>query len=163
VKNIDLDDVSRSVAHTQLVDAMNGGTALVNFVGHSAPVSWTKGSLFTTSDATTLTNSGKPFVVVQWACWNTYYVHPYNTTLVQSFLFSGNNGATAVLGATSLTNSKSGELLGNLLMPRLTTPGMTIGQALLEAKQELARTHPELIDVLLGWTLMGDPALVIAP
>ena len=50
-----------------------------------------------------------------------------------------------------------------LLTPRLTTPGMPIGKALLDAKIELAKTDPELLDVLLGWTLMGDPALVIQP
>ena len=32
-----------------------------------------------------------------------------------------------------------------------------------DAKVELAKTHPELLDVLLGWTLMGDPALVVEP
>jgi len=40
---------------------------------------------------------------------------------------------------------------------------MTIGQALLEAKSDLGQTHPELLDVLLGWTLMGDPAMMIEP
>jgi hypothetical protein len=54
-------------------------------------------------------------------------------------------------------------LLGQLLTPRLVTPGQTLGAALRDAKNELAQTHPELLDVLLGWSLMGDPALVIQP
>jgi len=45
--------------------------------------------LFSNAHAAALTNAGKPFVVVQWGCWNTYYVDPVNTYLVQSFLFSG--------------------------------------------------------------------------
>jgi hypothetical protein len=40
---------------------------------------------------------------------------------------------------------------------------MTIGEALRDAKLELAQTHPNLLDVLLGWSLLGDPALVIQP
>jgi hypothetical protein len=48
-------------------------------------------------------------------------------------------------------------------MPRMVEPGVTIGQALQNAKAELAQTHPELLDVLLGWTLMGDPALTVSP
>ena len=83
--------------------------------------------------------------------------------LVQSFLFSGDRGAAAVLGASTLTDSASEALLGKLLMPRLVTPGMSMGQALQDAKHELALTHPELLDVLLCWSLMGDPALVIEP
>ncbi|MBP8165002.1 MAG: hypothetical protein KAX86_06145, partial [Anaerolineales bacterium] len=114
-------------------------------------------------NAAALTNAGKPFVVVQWGCWNTYYVDPANNYLVQSFLFSGDNGAAAVFGAATLTDSDSERLLGQLLMPRLASPGMPMGQALLDAKTELAKTHPELLDVLLGWSLMGDPALMIVP
>jgi hypothetical protein len=163
VEDIHLDDLTVSEAQAQLLASMNNGTALVNFIGHSGPTKWTFSGLFGTKNATTLTNAGRPFVVVQWGCWNTYYVDPVNNYLVQSFLFSGDHGAAAVLGSLSLTDSYSEELLGKLLMPRLVTPGMTMGQALLDAKQELALTHPELLDVLLGWTIIGDPALVIEP
>jgi hypothetical protein len=100
---------------------------------------------------------------VQWGCWNTYYVDPIYNYLVQKLLFSGDKGSAAVLGSVTLTDSDSEQLLGELLTPRLTTPGMSIGQALLDAKRELALTHPEMIDVLMGWNLMGDPALVVQP
>ena len=75
---------------------------------------------------------------------------PVNNYLVQKFLFSGDQGAAAVLGASTLTDSSSEELLGTLLTPRLVTPGMTIGQAVQDAKSELAQTHPELLDVTAG-------------
>ncbi len=144
--------MSVATARTQLLAAMNSGTALVTFTGHSGPASWTFSNLFNTNDAAALTNVGKPFVVVQWGCWNTYYVDPVNNYLVQKFLFSGDQGAAAVLGASTLTDLTSEELLGELLTPRLVTPGMSIGQALQDAKSELAQTHPELLDVLLGWS-----------
>ena len=41
------------------------------------------------------------------------------------------------------------------------TPGATLGQAVLEAKRELAAVHPEMVDVIIGWSLLGDPALVL--
>ena len=151
VENIHLDDMSVTSARTQLLAAMNGGTALVTFTGHSGPASWTFSNLFNTTDAAALTNAGRPFVVVQWGCWNTYYV------------FSGDSGAAAVLGASTLTDSNSEQMLGELLTPYMVTPGMSIGQAMQAAKYELAQTHPELLDILLGWSLMGDPALVIEP
>jgi len=163
VENIHLDDMSVVSARTQLLAAMNRGTALVTFTGHSGPASWTFSNLFNTNNAAALTNFGRPFVVVQWGCWNTYYVDPVNNYLVQSFLFSGDQGAAAVLGASTLVDADSEFLLGQLLTPRLTTPGMSLGQALRDAKLELAQAHPELVDVLLGWSLMGDPALVVQP
>ena len=158
--SVNLDDTDVATAQTRLLAAMNRGTAMVTFTGHSGPSEWTFSHLFTNAHAAALTNAGQPFVVVQWGCWNTYFVDPVNNHLVQSFLFSGDRGAAAVLGATTLTDSSSEQLLGALLTPRLAIPGMTIGQALLDAKRELAATNP---DVLVGWSLMGDPALVIEP
>jgi hypothetical protein len=86
-----------------------------------------------------------------------------NNYLVQSLLFSGDKGAAAVFGAVTLTDSEAEQLLGQALMPRLTTPGTPMGKALQDAKSELAKTNPKLLDVLLGWTLMGDPALIVEP
>ncbi|MFZ5919780.1 MAG: C25 family cysteine peptidase [Chloroflexota bacterium] len=163
VESLHLDDLGVATARTELLDAMNRGTALVTFTGHSSPVAWTFSGLFNTGHASGLTNAGRPFVAVQWGCWNTYYVDPVNNYLVQSLLFSGDRGAAAVLGASTLTGSDSEALLGGLLTPRLAAPGMSLGQALQEAKSELAQSHPDLLDVLLGWTLMGDPTLVIDP
>ena len=142
---------------------MNLGSAMVTFTGHSGPVRWTFSGLFDTTDAAALTNGGRPFVVVQWGCWNTYYVDPANNYLVQSFLFSGDQGAAAVLGALTLTDSGSERLLGGLLVPRIAIPGMPIGQAVQDAKSELAKDHPARLDVLLGWALMGDPTLIVDP
>jgi hypothetical protein len=163
IQSINLDDLTVSAAQSQLIGAMNNGTALVTYTGHSSGTAWTFSNLFNTTLATSLTNAGRPFVAVQWGCWNTYYVDPVNKYLVQSLLFSGDKGAAAVLGASTLTEAQSESMLGKLLIPRIVIPGKTIGQALQEAKAELATTNPDLTDVLLGWSLMGDPALIVEP
>lgn len=163
VENLSLENLDLATARTNLFAAMNRGTALVNYTGHSGPADWTFNGLFNQADIAKLTNVGRPFVVVQWGCWNNYYVYPNYNFLVQNFLFTGDNGAAAVLGATSLSTITSEELLGEILTPKLTTPGMTLGQAIQDAKMQLGLTHPEMLDVLLGWSLMGDPALMIQP
>ena len=102
-------------------------------------------------------------VVTQWGCWNNYYVAPNYNTLAHGFLVSGEQGAAAVLGATSLSYSTSEERLGAELMPLLLTPNVTIGEAVQQAKANLAAAgQSDLDDVILGWTLLGDPALVIS-
>ena len=163
VENIYLDNLRVSAANTQLVAAMNRGTALVTFTGHSGPSQWTFPSVFSTGTASGLTNAGKPFVVVQWGCWDNYYVDPRYNYLAQAFLLSGDRGAAATLGAVTRSDSRAEEALNQLFTPRLLTPGMTIGQALQFAKAELAAVNPSLLDVLYGYTIMGDPALVIQP
>jgi uncharacterized repeat protein (TIGR01451 family) len=163
VKKAYLDDTSVNEAFVQLNNEMNKGTAMVTFTGHSGPSVWTFNNLFNAQHAAALTNAGRPFVAVQWGCWNTYYVDPVKNSLMSGLLLSGDRGAAAVFGATTLTSYRSEELLAKLLTPRLVTPGMTIGQAMQEAKLELAQSRPELVDVMLGWTLLGDPALTIEP
>ena len=101
--------------------------------------------------------------MVQWGCWNTYYVSPRTETLANALLLSGDRGAAAVLGATTLTEDVAENELGKLLMGRLTETGKPMGLAILEAKQELATSQPGYSDVLLGWNLLGDPALVVEP
>jgi hypothetical protein len=162
-QNIYLDTTSVTTARTQLINAMNGGTSLVSFSGHSAPTQWSMYNLFNINNAKVLKNVEKPFVVVQWGCWNTYAINPTGNYLVQSFLFSGDQGAVAVVGSVTLANSNSEQRLGELLTPLLAEHGMSIGQALLNAKQQLNTIQYGLVDVQIGWALMGDPALVIVP
>jgi hypothetical protein len=163
VEHISLDDLSVGDARAQLLDAMNRGTALVAYMGHSGPTVWTFSGLFDTSAAASLSNAGRPFVAIQYGCWNAYYVDPSYNYLPQALLFSGDKGAAALFGGTTLTFSESEDALGQLLTPRMVAPGATIGLALMEAKQQLALSHPEYLDVLLGWTLMGDPGLIVEP
>jgi hypothetical protein len=54
-------------------------------------------------------------------------------------------------------------MLGALVTPRITQPGVTLGAAIQSAKEELGGNGTNLDDVLLGWTLLGDPAMVIEP
>ena len=50
-----------------------------------------------------------------------------------------------------------------LLQRHLTTPGKPIGEAVLDAKRELAEDYPGMLEVILGVNLLGDPAMMVAP
>jgi len=159
-----VDDLGTIAAtRSALVSAMNGENDLVSFVGHSSAAAWSNQSLFTLNDAAAMTNTGKPTVVTQWGCWNTFFVDPYYNTMGHKFLLTGNQGASAVLGASALTESSSEQALSQLLIPKLLQPGMTMGQAIAAAKQELAGQQNNFKDVLLSWTLLGDPRTIIVP
>lgn len=49
------------------------------------------------------------------------------------------------------------------MFDELLKPGMTLGEAILRAKRRYAADKPHQLDVILGWTLLGDPTLVIEP
>ena len=150
-------------ARAAILDALNAGPTFANWIGHSSYAQWSFAPLFTTANAATLRNADTPFVVTQWGCWNTYHVLPSRNTLGHVFLLSPARGAAAVIGPSTLTAAEADRALGQLLLPALLTPGTSIGQALVQAKQDLAATDPQLVDVILGVTLLGDPTLIVVP
>ena len=99
--------------------------------------------------------------MVQWGCWNTYYVEPRYNTLGHQLMLNDGAGAAAVIGAATLTETISDVELGRKLMPRLTSQGETIGQSLVSAKFEMIQEFPELYDVIVGWAILGDPAMML--
>jgi uncharacterized repeat protein (TIGR01451 family) len=157
-----LDDTPLQTAQDELVAAINGGVALTSYFGHSGPSVWSFQGLFDSADAAALDNRGRPTVVTQWGCWNTYYVSPTSDTMGHELLLAGEQGAAAVLGASTLTEAESERKLGRLIFEQLGL-GKPLGKAVVDAKRKLAQTDPDLLDVLLGWTLLGDPTLRVRP
>ncbi|MCO5207419.1 MAG: C25 family cysteine peptidase [Anaerolineae bacterium] len=155
-----LDDGDVAAARQTVLDTLNGTVRLTSFLGHSGPTTWTFDGLFNATDAANLTNT-TPTVVTQWGCWNTYHVDPAYNTLAHTFMLNEGGGAAAVLGAATLTQASSDSLLGMRILPQITMPGQSLGTGIQAAKDDLALTHADLADVLLGWTLLGDPALVV--
>jgi len=155
-------DVDRSVnaaaARADLLAAIDAGVGVTMYVGHSGPHTWTDLGLFDDDTAGALTNSA-PTVVLQFGCWNTYYVAPDGDTLAHSLLL-GPGGAAAVAGSTTMTSSASDIQLAELLTEQIAAGATTLGQAVLAAKRELARqAGGAVVDAQLGWTILGDPAL----
>jgi uncharacterized repeat protein (TIGR01451 family) len=152
-------------ARLAVINAMNSGVALVSFYGHGAPWMWTFSGLFNTDDAAALTNVGSPFFVSQLGCWNSYYVSPYYDSLGHVFLLAGDQGAAGVGGPAAMTVTTSDELFGKFLFPRLTAPGARVGAAIVGAKKDAvgASDPTTLVDILLGYVLLGDPTLRIQP
>ncbi len=161
-----IDTLGPTGARERLLDVLGSGVGLTAFVGHSGLTTWTFSGLFRASDVATLGNVGKPTVVLQWGCWNTYYVDPVRNTLGHELILTPDRGAAAVLGATTLLETSSARALDKYLIPMVARPGVTLGEAVTQAKQELAHdlngAHPDLSDVILGWTILGDPAMAVS-
>ncbi|MEM7050371.1 MAG: C25 family cysteine peptidase [Acidobacteriota bacterium] len=158
---ISLDEMSTETAHRHLLADLTAGRALINFVGHSSPTTWTFDGLLASGDIDRLTPGGGPSMVIQWGCWNTYHVAPTYDTLGHRFLLAEGAGASAVVGSSTLSKVSSDRILGPAVLERLMIPGTTLGEAMVAAKGSLAGRAGELADVLAGWTLLGDPALVL--
>jgi len=150
-----------ALAKSKLISAINEGTELTSYLGHSNMFKWSD-NLFGTADAAALTNTNRPTVMTQYGCWNTFFVMPTGNSMSHVAMLSGQNGAAAVLGSSTLTLASSEAALGQQLFTEMYVPGKTIGQALVDAKKAISGNSSNS-DVLLGWQIMGDPAIVMNP
>ena len=157
-----IDTLEVAGAQSALLTAMNSGVALTNYIGHSGPSAWSFENLFTTADAVTLTNVS-PTVALQWGCWNGYYSEPRYDTLSHSLLLHGHNGAAAAVGATTLTKLASDQAIGSLVLKHALQFGQPLGKAIVLAKKDLSAEFAARKDVIIGLTLLGDPALSLGP
>lgn len=155
-----VDDIGITPVRNKIIDKINAGNTLTAFFGHSSTNQWSFNGIFTGPDAANLSNTGRPTVVAQWGCWNSYYVSPNEDSMGHRFMMEGEQGAVSVMGASTLTNADSERILARLVFARLAN-GKTLGDALTEAKEEYAITRPNDLDVLLGLTLLGFPELIV--
>jgi hypothetical protein len=157
-----LDEIPASEVRQRLLSAATAGADMIHFLGHSSPSTWTfpAPGLITPTElyAGALSSAVRPTIVTQWGCWNSYLAAPRNDSLGHAWLL-GPGAAVAVIGATSLTEVDHDVFLSYRLLDRWNAPQARIGDALLQAKRDLAESDPRAVDVLLGTTLFGDPTL----
>jgi hypothetical protein len=144
-------------AKTQLLEAINRGQKIVNYMGHGSTNQW-RGSLFTGDDARALTNANRlPFFVMM-TCLNGYFHDPAMDSLSESLVRAEHGGAIAVWASTGLTLPEAQSVINQKLFSlifekRLKGQPLTIGEAAILAKPAVNDTF-----VRSTWNLIGDPA-----
>lgn len=146
-------------ARTAMRSSLDGGRALTVFSGHSSPTVWAFRSLLTPSTAATLTNHGRPTIMVPLACETTYDISPNANVLGHRLLFSGANGALAISGAVALSSLDGNERMANHVLDGLAA-GRTLGEAVLDGRRAVGASNQELQD---NWLTQGDVAVKLKP
>ncbi|MBL4660984.1 MAG: hypothetical protein JKY19_11565 [Alcanivoracaceae bacterium] len=143
----------------QIFDNFSLSPRLTTYLGHSGPRNWFSfPSAFTYNDIANVENTAFSSVILQWGCWNSYYVEPDANTMAHKFLFNNDKGGVAIFGASALTLVSSEKAFAKLIIPELAKSNQSIGISMLNAKRALARSG-EYRDIIIGWNLLGDPAL----
>ena len=169
VRTVYLDDYKSAVgldvanAKAALKAGIESGAAMTSYVGHSSQGLWSFNKLFSLKDALELDVKGQPTLLTQWGCWNTYFVAPKFDTMAHAFLLGGGKAgaAAAVLGASGLAEADQETALGRKLSQSLSEPGITLGDAVLKAKQSLLAESSHYRGIVQSWSLLGDPGLVV--
>jgi hypothetical protein len=147
----------------RILEVMDGGVLAVHFIGHGGRYIWRTGppdlaknhDLFTLEHLDKLEPNPRLPVVLSLTCYSAPFDHPTADSIGEKLLRIADRGAIAVFAA-SWRNSPS-PIMGESLLAELTTPGSTIGEAVMRAKRVFRN------DVLIQtYNLLGDPAVPTA-
>jgi hypothetical protein len=140
-------------ARSRVIEAINRGQRLINYVGHGSVEVW-QGNLLTSSDARQLDNDA-PTIFVAMNCLNGFFQDLFTESLAEA-LMRADSGAVAVWASSALTEP-AGQADVNREFFRLIFGGqrpMTLGEAAAQAKAATADT-----DIRRTWARFGDPTM----
>ncbi|HXH42060.1 MAG TPA: C25 family cysteine peptidase [Thermoanaerobaculia bacterium] len=149
-----IDFATTASPHSDIMTAMNNGSLLTTYIGHASVEIWAD-SVFSSSDALTLTNGSRLPVVIALDCLNGFFHDVFSESLAEALLKAPNGGAVAVWASSSLTQPDQQNRMGQELFRQLFGPEkLTLGQAVARAK--VVATDP---DVRKSWIFFGDPTM----
>jgi hypothetical protein len=147
-------------ARAALFDAWAQGPVVVQYFGHAGPETWADEHLLTPADATTLSNIGKAPVLFTWTCQAQWYQYHLGPSVNEALVQAPAGGALASLGPTGISDPGLQAQLAERVL-KLVSQGFALGTAIRMAKADVVGVDPEMRGVVEGFTLLGDPALVV--
>lgn len=143
----------------EIMESLRQGVGLVTYVGHGSMNVWAQEKIFQTQDVASLDNaSALPFMMTM-TCLVGYFHHPQNTSMGEELLFKPAGGVVAALVPTSESLASDQRPLAEKVYSYLFDDQLTLGEAVMRAKQDLPAETDAAQDVIETFTLLGDPAL----
>jgi len=141
-------------ARAALIDAINRGQRIVNYVGHGSVNLW-RGGLLSSGEALQLQNREHLSVFAIMNCLNGYFVDPATDSLGEALLRS-NGGAAAVWASSALTLPESQGPMNQEFYRQVFSARARLGDAAIRAK-----TATLDVDARRTWLLLGDPTMKV--
>ena len=160
INRVERGRVDAASAKTALIDAINRGQKIVNYMGHGSVNQW-KGDLLTNDDARGLTNDRLSLFVMM-TCLNGYFQDAALDSLAEALLKAERGGAVAVWTSSGMTGPGEQAVMNQQLYKLLFAGGAGKGQALRLGEAIIkAKATTGDADVRRTWVLLGDPAMRI--
>jgi len=159
VDNIYLSETTIGEARQQVLDGINQGAFLVNFIGHAGLDRLAQEGMLITDDVNTLSNGERlPFFAATTCVVGRFEVPGYNS-LGEELVLHEQGGAVAVWAPTGLSiNARAKILNRELFRAVFNDEEKVIGEAVLKALEEFSDQggEPYMLHI---YNLLGDPAL----
>ena len=144
-----------------LIDALDQGAALVNYIGHGGGGIWSDAGLMRLEDVERLRNEPRWPVVASMTCFTCAFDEPKRASLGEQLLLSEQRGAVGFWGSSGVGWLYGDYNLDNELM-KIVFPGadLSLGQLTTQAKLQYFATYGGQIalDLVNDYNLLGDPA-----
>lgn len=153
---------SQPEIHQAVLDGWNQGYGLILYNGHASTHQWGADILFHLNDLPSLVNADRLPVLLEMTCLTASFQVPDVPTLDETLLRRSGKGVAAALGSTGLGMSSGAMLIAHGLLDQIMQHrDIRFGDAIGQAKLEMAATAPALEYLVDIYTLLGDPAMKI--
>lgn len=143
-----------------IVDTINAGVVIVNYLGHGAVDQWSDDDIFNADSVAALFNSRFPLFVML-TCQNGVFQSPTVKCLAKLLLEPPGHGAVACLASSGLSAYADSTSFGaGVFRALLDGRAARAGDVLAAGYAELNASNPTSTELLL-FGLLGDPALVV--
>ncbi len=146
-------------ARQMVLNGINNGAFLLNYVGHGGLDRLAQEGLLLTSDVASMTNQNRLPVVTAMTCVVGNFSHPGYDSLSEVLVLKQNGGAVAVWSPTGMSINSEAVILDEMFfMSTFTGRKQTLGDVVLKAleKGSMNGVSGFILDI---YNLMGDPAL----
>ena len=152
---------SGSECRQELIDAINAGTLLVNFIGHGSVVQWDGDRILDLEAIGQLTNASRLPVMLPMTCLEGKFTNPYpqSPSVSETVVRAMAGGAVASWGPTGLGVIYGHDQLNKGFLDAVFVQGIReLGLATFAGKLRLYAAGHSL-EQIQEYTLFGDPAL----
>jgi uncharacterized repeat protein (TIGR01451 family) len=157
VTDVFTDTVGVTDARTDILNSINSGQLLVNYLGHGSEEQWSGSDIFDTNSVSSLTNGSQLPVFFIMDCLNGFFQDVYAQPLGVTLLLAPNGGAVAVLASSGLNQSPPQTNLDAMVVQgAIAAKGTRLGDAILKAKSNISDP-----DTRRTFVLFGDPAMQV--
>lgn len=147
-------------AKAAIINGINDGVVMVNFIGHGSPFKITDESVFLDTDTGTLTNSERFTVFVAASCDIGKYNDPTVQSLGERLVLEPRGGAVGVVSATELALSSQNARLNQTFYTFVfTRDSVTSGRYEIGMAQALSVAKLGSSSTTEKYQIMGDAAL----
>lgn len=159
------DTLPKHVAKERIIRALSNGAVLAQYAGHGGRIVWAHENIFGNVSVDLVEPTPHiPFMLVL-SCYNGYFDQPGEPSMAEKLLRKENGGIIGMLSATRLTYGSGNDALNRIIFDHLFKRNeRQLGALSFDTKVELLinRGVSSNIEVMMGYTLFGDPAMKLA-